>query len=1175
MKKFTRITQLMMIVLLSSSVCFAQLGHVPAKHSKSMKSYRGLAPKNLKGPEVTPFKNGKISHGSKALWDILLNVNVINASSQEAGIETDGTYIYTSKWSADMFYRYTMTGTFVDSFSVTGVSGIRDLAYDGTYFYGGANTATIYKMDFTNHTLVGSIACPAGTTVRNIAWDPILGGFWVGGWATDIICVSPAGTTLGTITAANHALTGIYGSAYDNWSAGGPYLWLFDQGTNGDAAIFNQISLTTFLPTGVTHACTDISSTALAGGAFSYKYNGTAILGGLAQGEKIFAYELLANVTVAHCDVAPAQFLAPLSSDSLTVSDTITVMVANHDTMDHFDIPIHYVIDGGTAVNDTVFDNIPAGGSIPFTFIQPYNFSAPGHTFNIVVYTNYACDTVNTNDTLTETVSNIYDVAPITIDEPSIIGPSTINPLATVQNLSSLNATFDVTMKIGTYTSTKTVAALAPNATQQVTFDPWTAPLGNDTIVVYTTLAADSNKTNDTITKPISVQNLIKAYCYVAYDPTSTLPVGPAYTYLQDPATIVSLADQSGENFAESGTWGLGNKWYGAAATENNLVTFDTLTGARTVIGPLGIEMTGMAFDYKTNTLFGIGYNSTAASSDLYRINNASGNATLIGTAANETLINLACDSAGNLYSLGIDNDMLYSIDKTTGLGTQIGSIGFDASYAQDMEFDLNSNTLYLAGFNNATSAGEMSIVNVVTGATTLVGTFAGGAEITGFAIPYNSSLPNLDAAISGCTSPKSSCDLANEDITINIVNFGTASISNFPISYSINGGTPVTETVSSTILSGNNLVYTFTQKADLSATGSYIIKVYTSLVNDAVISNDTINLNVTNFSTTPAPYSMGFEATEDLTGWEIIDVNNDGFPWSIATTGGHTGAYCAEYNYNSNSNTVAANDWLISNCIDLQSGQKYILSYWYKVRSATWPESFTVYIGDSYDPSLFTTVLSDHPGLTNTAYTQAFDTITVAASGSYHIGFYCNSDPDEWTLYLDDINLALPAALSVTASANPDSICQGMGLSSTLTATAAGGTTGNYSYTWSNSATTQLVTVTPSSTTTYVVTVSDGVATATNNVTVTLVDCTNINEYDANSSISIFPNPAKDLINITATEKINRIYVLNTFGQLISANEVNNTHATIGSADLADGIYYIRIETANGISLKKVSIIK
>jgi hypothetical protein len=85
------------------------------------------------------------------------------------------------------------------------------------------------------------------------------------------------------------------------------------------------------------------------------------------------------------------------------------------------------------------------------------------------------------------------------------------------------------------------------------------------------------------------------------------------------------------------------------------------------------------------------------------------------------------------------------------------------------------------------------------------------------------------------------------------------------------------------------------------------------------------------------------------------------------------------------------------------------------------------------------------------------------------------------------------------------------------------------------------------------------------------------LNSSDNNSTdlTSVFPNPAKDLINITATEKINRIYVLNTFGQLISSNEVNSTHTTIGSADLADGIYYIRIETANGISLKKISIIK
>jgi hypothetical protein len=102
-----------------------------------------------------------------AMWDVV--IDFAPAKAGEAGVETDSTFIYTSKWSGNMFYKYTMAGVILDSFSIPGVTGIRDLAYDGTYFYGGANAANIYKMDFTAHTLISTIVCPAGTTVRNIA----------------------------------------------------------------------------------------------------------------------------------------------------------------------------------------------------------------------------------------------------------------------------------------------------------------------------------------------------------------------------------------------------------------------------------------------------------------------------------------------------------------------------------------------------------------------------------------------------------------------------------------------------------------------------------------------------------------------------------------------------------------------------------------------------------------------------------------------------------------------------------------------------------------------------------------------------------------------------------------------------------------------------------------------
>lgn len=67
----------------------------------------------------------------------------------EAGIECDGNYFYTTKWNGNAFYKYELDGTYIGEFTVDGCPGsIRDLAYDGQYFYGAAADNTVYEMDF-------------------------------------------------------------------------------------------------------------------------------------------------------------------------------------------------------------------------------------------------------------------------------------------------------------------------------------------------------------------------------------------------------------------------------------------------------------------------------------------------------------------------------------------------------------------------------------------------------------------------------------------------------------------------------------------------------------------------------------------------------------------------------------------------------------------------------------------------------------------------------------------------------------------------------------------------------------------------------------------------------------------------------------------------------------------
>ena len=596
------------------------------------------------------------------------------------------------------------------------------------------------------------------------------------------------------------------------------------------------------------------------------------------------------------------------------------------------------------------------------------------------------------------------DIIAETIDMPSVIGVGTIAPMATFQNIGSLPQTFNVTMKItGGYTSTKQITTLTSGSSQQITFDSLHATPGIDTIIVYTQLANDTDKTNDTLSKIMSVVNLVKTYCFVVHAPGDAIAWGPALSYLQIPDTITSIANQDNDYRLYGGTWGLNNKWYGSVATEMNLITFDTITGARTVIGSMGVNMYGLAYDYTSHKLYGVSNDGT--NSSLYSISTITGASTLIGVSITDLLINLACDNSGNLYSVGVNSDILYSINKFTGIATPVGSIGFDANYVQGMEFDHKTNTCYMAAYDG--NAGSLRTVDLTTGVTNLIAQFKLGCEITAYAIPFSSSLPAFDASVSSVVNPKSECNMTNaESITINIDNLGTSSISNIPVSYSVNGGTPVTETITSTIAAGTSFTYTFTQTTDLSGTGTYIIKIYSALGNDAFKTNDTLKFTFKNIPNSTPPYSMGFEPTEDFSGWTIEDANKDFYTWQIVSSYGQSGPYCLYYFYDW-WNNVPPDDWAISKCLYLQASKTYNVSYYYEAGYNGFPEDFNVSLGTAPVSTAMTTQLATYSNVTNDAsYLQGNAVFTVPADGTYYIGFHLFNTVVDYGFLLDDISI-------------------------------------------------------------------------------------------------------------------------------------------------------------------------
>lgn len=104
------------------------------------------------------------------------------------------------------------------------------------------------------------------------------------------------------------------------------------------------------------------------------------------------------------------------------------------------------------------------------------------------------------------------------------------NPKAIVKNRGGNAQTFNVTMDItGGYSSTKSVT-LAPQASTQVSFDPWNAAVGNYTLTVQTLLPGDADPSNDTLSISTKVLEPFVNYGWSSHDVLAAPVAGAAAT---------------------------------------------------------------------------------------------------------------------------------------------------------------------------------------------------------------------------------------------------------------------------------------------------------------------------------------------------------------------------------------------------------------------------------------------------------------------------------------------------------------------------------------------------------------------------------------------------------------------------------------------------------------------
>ena len=240
-------------------------------------------------------------------------------------------------------------------------------------------------------------------------------------------------------------------------------------------------------------------------------------------------------------------------------------------------------------------------------------------------------------------------------------------------------------------------------------------------------------------------------YGYCAYVPSLTLVNGPVYFNSTTPGDIIQISYTSSNEFISGGTWALG-KWYGCEYGLGDgqplIWTIHPVIGEMTQVGsydPEGTNLSfnGLAYDHNTGIMYG------CSNTALYEVDMNTGASSWVGNfgISDCIMIAIAFDGSGNLYGIELTTDFLYSINPKNGDAKKIGSgLGININFAQDMAFDIDTDTLYLSAYTIApVKEGALYTCNKVTGIASKVGTFKEAAEITGFAIPY-SGIPKIDS---------------------------------------------------------------------------------------------------------------------------------------------------------------------------------------------------------------------------------------------------------------------------------------------------------------------------------------------------------------------------------------------------------------------------------------------
>ena len=465
--------------------------------------------------------------------------------------------------------------------------------------------------------------------------------------------------------------------------------------------------------------------------------------------------------------------------------------------------------------------------------------------------------------------------------------------------------------------------------------------------------------------------------------------------------------------------------------------------------------------------------------------------------------------------------------------------------------------------------------------------TFRGGLNglADGFAFDNFkiSESPMADLTVSEIIYPENSCSLSSADsVTILIKNQGLNPVSEIVVVCSIDGGvTFVTDTIHTTLNFSDTLIYTFIPTFDFATPGIYNIVTAVVLAGDQYPTNDTSFKEIMSYPViNSVPYIEDFENNNGH--WYTSGLNNSwewGIPSDSVLTNAFSGQKCWATNLSGYHN-LAERSYVESPCFDLSQykNPKIKLAVWYDEIYPTYFQMDTIsfstdwyYLGSATDPDWYNVGHAwnnSSNGWQEVSYDIKMFTEIPHVKFRFHFEGAIQKSGfafDHFTVcdkpvadFSEDLSIKGYFVTFINSSSNMDSCLWdfGDGTFSNLI------TPPDHTYPNSDSV---LVTL-------YVYN-SCGVDSIKKYVHPKFVG---VFSPDLDNNVSIFPNPARDNVQVNLidfAEEVN-IEILNMQGKSIMFEQfaaIGSNPIVLSLNQLTSGIYIIKIITEKGTVYRKL----